>query len=306
MKRAYALIYAMYCSEDMQNRVDDEIEIDQSIRHDTIKLLQTVRTVMRETGRAQYPYEPVVNVIADILQIRQMSNESLSDYSKRFRQHRDTLKQMVGTHMLDSWTETLAAYKKLENKGDAAGQKAMKDGSFAAFTSFIFIKGTDPDRYGSLLTGLVTQYSLGNDQWPKTNETCMAVLAAHRSDNGAWNEWCDGCAEVWEKTVDGWPVQQEAEDDPMASPYGATDIVMDSPDDFEDEDPDDSPDDLDIEDSDDGLDMTDLDINDTVSTEDEVADMPPTVREDTTDPDDTTAPVRRSSRVRYIPGRWTY
>jgi hypothetical protein len=50
MRKAYALIYGVYCSNDMKSKVDDAVAIDGSISNDPIKLLGMIRALMHESS----------------------------------------------------------------------------------------------------------------------------------------------------------------------------------------------------------------------------------------------------------------
>jgi hypothetical protein len=49
------------------------------------------------------------------------------------------------------------------------------------------MKGADWTKYGSILKNMVTQYSLGNDQYPKTLEVAVDVLTEHHFDANIMN-----------------------------------------------------------------------------------------------------------------------
>ena len=48
--------------------------------------------------------------------------------------------------------------------------------------AYLVLKGADQNKYGSILKQMVTQYSMGNDQYPKTLEVAVDVLTEHRFD----------------------------------------------------------------------------------------------------------------------------
>jgi hypothetical protein len=184
MGMAYSLIQSKYCSKALLNQGNEEIKIDPSIRDDPVKLLSTIRVLMQESVRAQYPYVTFVDTLITCLTVKQFDTKSLVDYSKWFKQHKGILKQMMGTKFMDYWVSTQPAYKTLSGSDAATVAKhvKLKDAAFSNLTSYFFIKGADPNKYGSFLDGFTTQFSLGsnqwNDQWPKTTEACMKVLSA--------------------------------------------------------------------------------------------------------------------------------
>ena len=64
-----------------------------------------------------------------------------------------------------------------------AERTAMKDAAFDKWIAYLFMKSADQARYGSLLTGLATQFSMNNDQYPATLTAAMDILANHKLDN---------------------------------------------------------------------------------------------------------------------------
>jgi hypothetical protein len=48
--------------------------------------------------------------------------------------------------------------------------------------AFFYLENSDKSKYGSLITGLLSQYSLGQDQYPKTIVDANNVLSNHCFD----------------------------------------------------------------------------------------------------------------------------
>jgi hypothetical protein len=55
--------------------------------------------------------------------------------------------------------------------------------AFQLFLAFLYMDNSDKQKYGTLLTGLQTQQSLGNNQYPKNITEANSVLSNHRLDN---------------------------------------------------------------------------------------------------------------------------
>ena len=58
----------------------------------------------------------------------------------------------------------------------------LKEDSHDAFVAWHFMQAADYKKYGSLLTNLATQYSLGNNQYPRTFDAALDVLSNHKLD----------------------------------------------------------------------------------------------------------------------------
>ena len=184
MAKAFALIYGTYCGTTMRNRVDEMMNTDATIRNDPIKLLTTIRGLMQEPILEQDPMWSLIKSIIKSLSITQHESENLSDYTKRFKQNRDFMKGLLGDSWLDNWVERQPEYVELAGNDDqAALEAAMKACTFARMNASLMIHGASTAKYGSLVMGLDTQLSLGNDQWPKTTDAAAKFLSKHKLDS---------------------------------------------------------------------------------------------------------------------------
>jgi hypothetical protein len=55
------------------------------------------------------------------------------------------------------------------------------------YSAFPFLEHSDKKKYGSMLIGFTTQYSLGNDQYSKYMSEAVNVLSNHRFDKSYYN-----------------------------------------------------------------------------------------------------------------------
>jgi hypothetical protein len=60
---------------------------------------------------------------------------------------------------------------------------ACQEKAFQQLLAYTYMESTDKAKYGSLLTGLQTQQSLENNQYPKTIMEANNVLSVHRFDS---------------------------------------------------------------------------------------------------------------------------
>jgi hypothetical protein len=87
MRKAYALIYGVYCSSDMKSKVDDAIAIDgNNISNNPIKLLETIRALMHERTSRSYSTATYVTVNNDMFSVAQRDNKSMAEYYKCFKE----------------------------------------------------------------------------------------------------------------------------------------------------------------------------------------------------------------------------
>jgi hypothetical protein len=179
MVKAYALIFSNYCNKTIQSRVEEHPDFESEIKNNPIKLLEAIKSLMHDPIRAQYPMVSMTEALTRLVNVKQADNEPLLDYVKRFKQLRDVTKSHIGTKLLYEFCEHQVDYKDLTTD---EGKKAFKEEAFEAWMAYLLIRGSDQSKYGSLVKNLVSQYSLGNDQYPKTITTATDVLSNHRLD----------------------------------------------------------------------------------------------------------------------------
>ena len=175
MKKAYALIYDVYCSKPMQGRIDEMKAIDSSITNDPIKLLQTIRTLMHENVRSKYPVASLIDTMISLLTIAQRENESATEYYKRFKELNDMFKQTMGKQWMAEWVTTIPDYADCS----VADQEIMKRSAVSLLESYVLIKGARSDKYDSLVRDLNAQYTRGNNQWPTTHKLAADLVVKY-------------------------------------------------------------------------------------------------------------------------------
>ena len=180
LTKAYALIFSAYCNKTMQNRIEEHPDYENTIRDDPIELLTKIKVLMHDPIRAKYPFASLTEAMSRMLNLKQIENEGLLDYVKRFKESCDITKSHVGTDILDKFVENTIEYRE---ETDATLQQEMKDGAFDKWMAYLLIRNSDQAKYGSMMNGLVSQFSLQNNQYPKTCTTATDILSSHRLDN---------------------------------------------------------------------------------------------------------------------------
>src|SRR5210317_344395 len=179
VSKAYALIFTNYFTKRMQSRIEEHPDFESTIEDDPFELLKVIKTLMHDAVRVQYPYIAMTDGLTRLLNIKQQENEQLLDYVKRFKQTRDVTKSQVGTRLLDTFIEYQEEYV---NETDDDEKKTMKTEAYEKWMAYLLIKGSDPMKYGTLQKNLISQFSLGNDQYPKTITAATDVLSNHKID----------------------------------------------------------------------------------------------------------------------------
>ena len=163
----------------MQTRVEKHPEYKDKIENDPIALLKAIQTLMHDAVRAQYPYVSMTDALSRVVNIRQQENESLLDYVKRFKQQRDILKSHVGTKVLNDFIEQSEEFR---NEKSTTKQDEMKEEAMERWMAYLFLKGSDQTKYGSVMRGFVDLFSLENNQYPKTVAIATDILSNHKLD----------------------------------------------------------------------------------------------------------------------------
>jgi len=95
----------------------------------------------------------------------------------------------MGSDLLDKFVEHSEEYKAVapgtteaEIKSANSVKAKLKTDAYSAWMAYLLLRGSDQSKYGTIMKGFVAQYSLGNDQYPKTVQMATDVLSNHRLD----------------------------------------------------------------------------------------------------------------------------
>ena len=73
--------------------------------------------------------------------------------------------------------------EKYKALSDEDKKTELQKGSFKTWCTYVFLKNSDHNKYGSLKRNLQIQYALGNDQYPSTVSKMTDVLTNHSWDD---------------------------------------------------------------------------------------------------------------------------
>jgi hypothetical protein len=164
----------------MQSRIQDHPKYDDEILDNPVRLMEEIKVLTHDTVRAQYPIASIVEQLAKWLNIQQHEDENLTEYVKRVKYHRDIVKSQIGTDLLHEHVKQTEKYTKTVLMTERT--QLLQD-SFEELSAYIVLKGCDKAKYKSLVRGFINQYSLKNDQYPKTVQDMTDALSKHSFDD---------------------------------------------------------------------------------------------------------------------------
>lgn len=180
MLKAYVVILDNYCDKTLKSRILLHADYKKKIENNPIELLEVIKVLMQSPVRLQYPMIPMTEALMRLITAKQGENESLLDYIQRFKQLKDVAVSHVGDDLLSQFAERQVEYV---NQATTLGKEKYKGEVFEAWMAYLIIRGSDQNKYGSLANNFTTQYSLGNNQYPRTLENVSDVLSNHPLDS---------------------------------------------------------------------------------------------------------------------------
>jgi hypothetical protein len=179
MSKAYAFLWEQYHVA-MQQKIEARADYANTIKGNPIELLRAIKQHALNYQEHRYPMSIILDAMKNLLNCKQKDGEQLQEYTKRFKTARDVLEQHIGGPLqLTRFMATLPDW----DEHDPDKMIKCREQAYKQFLAFTYLDNTDRSKYGSLLSGLHTQQSLGNSQYPKTITEANHVLSNHRFDN---------------------------------------------------------------------------------------------------------------------------
>jgi hypothetical protein len=176
MNKTYSLICLQHCNKTIQDRIHAHPDFETKIENDPIELLKAIEILINNPVRARYPYASVTEATTRFMTCRQLENEPLADYVKRFKGNQDSMAQNMGKDFLKDFVKNMKQYA---DETDTDKQDEMQKGSYAQWTAYMLMKNSDQGKYGLLTTQF---FSMGTNQFPKDVMAAVDILTNHRFD----------------------------------------------------------------------------------------------------------------------------
>ena len=180
--KAYAFLFGQ-CNKVMQAKLMERRDYDSSMR-DPIALLQSIKEISLSYQDNKYDMKIITTAIKAFVNLKQKDDESLVDYTNRFKSAKDVFKTHLGGEMVlhkvvmndDEYIDDDDTDEAKENN-----QKLIKK-HYDRWAAYLYLENSDRNKYGTLVDGLDSQLSLGNNQYPTTLVKATEVLGNHKFD----------------------------------------------------------------------------------------------------------------------------
>jgi hypothetical protein len=104
------LIYLQHCDKTIQDRIHTHPDFETKIKNDPIELLKAIKILINDPVQARYPYASVTEAMTRFMACRQVENEPLADYVKRFKGNQDSMVQNMGKDFLKDFVRNTKQY----------------------------------------------------------------------------------------------------------------------------------------------------------------------------------------------------
>jgi hypothetical protein len=116
----------------------------------------------------------IADSIYNMLNIKQREEENLLDYTTQYKSAKDLMESQIGGHIIFT--------KFVNNMKEEIDSELKQQMAYEQLMTYIYLKNADRSKYGTLPNGLSRQYSLVQDQYPRTIIDANNILSNHRYD----------------------------------------------------------------------------------------------------------------------------
>lgn len=176
---AYSILWAR-CHANLIEAIKNEVDFESKIKNDPVELLTTIKQHTHNFSSHKYAYITIHDANKAWTSCRQKDDETLTSYAKRFESSVELFQSRIGGPMwLPSCYGDLTTFNGLSE----AKRKEKVDEKWEEHYSLVFLVNSDRKKYGSLIQLMSSQFSMGQDQYPKTFKAMKQALQNHQHDN---------------------------------------------------------------------------------------------------------------------------
>jgi hypothetical protein len=163
----------------MQVKIESIHDFEDDIKNNTIELLKVVRQHSLNYQENRYEMSIILDSLQTLINLRKREQESLTDYTKRFKIERDLLvSQLGGPIIFTQYVDTM----KVTKKNDKQEMRRNQENTFERFLAYTYLENSDKTKYGPLMNTFKQQQSIKHDQYPKTIADVSNELNSHKFD----------------------------------------------------------------------------------------------------------------------------
>ena len=171
----------------------------QKIEKNPIQLIEAIKQHAMSYESTQYRMKTILEAMRSYVNLKQKDGESILDYLRRSKAAEEVFYSHVGKNfffpkLLDQDQDYDNAIDDLkdgyrngdQNKIEASikEKRKIETKMREEFSAYVYLANVDMSKYGTLVAGLDTQYSLGQDQYPKSRVDAHQVVSNHPWDPG--------------------------------------------------------------------------------------------------------------------------
>ena len=165
----------------MQLQIEEHVDHETTVKNDPIEPLKAIHVLMNNPARAKCPCASVLAALLQAVQFtKQKDDKNLIDCITGFKSAKNVLKSHVGSQAPHQFVEHAV---KCHTEMDTKIKQDMNDESFDSWMAFLLIRNSHQNECWSLVTGLLSQQSMGNNQHPKSITAATDILANHKFDD---------------------------------------------------------------------------------------------------------------------------
>ena len=143
----------------LQHKLYARKDYDSDIKGNPIKLLDAIEEhSMSYYVENWYKVATVLESMKNFINLKQKQDEELSDYTLRFKSARDIMQSHLGGRLR---IKKLAETQTRWDSKDGAQNEAQYKSAYESFILLLYLENADRTKYGTIISGLATQFSLG-------------------------------------------------------------------------------------------------------------------------------------------------
>ena len=183
------------CTNTMKSKIMSRKDYESHVKGNPIKLLEAIKEHAHNYESTQYQMKTIFESLKSLVNLRQKEDESCIDYLKRFKAAKDVFLSHVGKEfcfprLVDADPDYQTALLKATDPSTSEEDKDLackemgeiRRSTMDPFFAYSYLSNACSARFGSIKTGLDTQYSLNHDQYPKTLIDAQNVIENHQYD----------------------------------------------------------------------------------------------------------------------------